>query len=299
MAVSTKSPGTPRRSSLDSQQRRKNDDVNDTAHLFPDLFRDWSLADNVTACNAFCGMLALFFCQKASCALSSSSNQTDQIMYLRYSILCMFLGGVADVFDGWVARVRGASSPFGKDLDSLSDFLSFGIAPAFFGYVVMGIIGESEEDQLGELSNFIILPLFVVAGLARLARFNATADLLAGGHNRAVKYWEGVPIPTNLIIVLIGWVDMERRLAGGYFNGGGVTDLKLECWHYKLMYLVFTVLLVCKLKFPKPDLAVIMNRRATEDRGPNYNSPRMGPSSRPSSTLRSKRRSRSSSTKKA
>lgn len=99
---------------------------------------------------------------------------------------------VFDFADGRVARWRRRSSLLGADLDSLADVISFGMAPAAVGFAV-GLRGALDAA---------ILLFFVVCGISRLARFNATSDALADERGK-VKYFEGTPIPTSVALVLL------------------------------------------------------------------------------------------------
>src|SRR5215510_8464942 len=80
-----------------------------------------------------------------------------------------------------------------KDLDSLADAVSFGVAPAVLGFT-LGMRGGWD---------MLILAYFVVCGISRLARFNVTAAALADSTTGKVKYFEGTPIPTSVIIVVL------------------------------------------------------------------------------------------------
>jgi len=112
------------------------------------------------------------------------------------------IAAVLDFADGRVARWRHRSSPLGADLDSLADVISFGVAPAALGFAV-GLRGAWDVA---------ILLYFVSCGVSRLARFNATADALADESGK-VKYFEGTPIPTSVLIVaLLGALHFTGRL---------------------------------------------------------------------------------------
>ena len=97
---------------------------------------------------------------------------------------------IFDVFDGKVARSRHQHSAFGRELDSLADVISFGVAPAALGFAA-GLSGWLD---------WIALVYFVCCGVSRLARFNVTAESLSAGGDK-VKYFEGTPIPTSVVIV--------------------------------------------------------------------------------------------------
>lgn len=87
---------------------------------------------------------------------------------------------VADGLDGRVARYFGVSSDFGKELDSLCDLVSFGVAPAFLAYVLV-------LNELGFVG-MAIAALFATCGALRLARFNVNVGTVKG-------YFMGLPIP--------------------------------------------------------------------------------------------------------
>jgi CDP-diacylglycerol--serine O-phosphatidyltransferase len=88
---------------------------------------------------------------------------------------------------------RKQQSALGADLDSLSDVISFGVAPAVLGYT-LGLRGGWD---------MLVLTYFVACGVSRLARFNVTADALADTATGKVKYFEGTPIPTSIVIVAV------------------------------------------------------------------------------------------------
>lgn len=98
-----------------------------------------------------------------------------------HSVNLCLAAGILDMLDGRIARMTGTSSIFGKELDSLSDFLSFGIAPALILY----FWGFSELGKFGWLFAFL-LPL---AGGIRLARFNVQAQVVDK------KFFVGLPTP--------------------------------------------------------------------------------------------------------
>lgn len=98
------------------------------------------------------------------------------------------IAGLFDVFDGLMARLADATSDFGIELDSLSDMVSFGVAPGFLIY----------QFSLYELGNFGILISAIppLCGAVRLARFNVNARL-----EPKSDYFIGLPIPAQAIIL--------------------------------------------------------------------------------------------------
>ena len=144
------------------------------------MIRNFHLADLFTIANGFCGVAALFS------AMNSSPPAPARHLYM--AALFVPLAFVFDVLDGRIARWRHKSSPMGRELDSLADVISFGVAPACIGFAA-GL--NSALDQL-------ILMYFVGCGVSRLARYNVTAEELSAETGK-VRYFEGTPIPTSVV----------------------------------------------------------------------------------------------------
>ncbi len=121
---------------------------------------------------------------------------------------------VFDVLDGRIARWRQVSSALGRELDSLADVISFGVAPAALAWVA-GLDGGWDA---------VVLVYFVCCGVSRLARYNVTAEALSEGQAK-VRWFEGTPIPTSVVLtaVLAGaaWAGrLGDALSGGAFALG-------------------------------------------------------------------------------
>jgi len=113
-----------------------------------------------------------------------------------------------DGLDGRIARMTGTSSDFGRELDSLADAITFGVAPAVlawtWGFRLMPEILLKEGNwtlkltQLGAIASF----LFLIAGASRLARFNITSNPQPSNPGRpGKKYFVGMPIPAGAGVV--------------------------------------------------------------------------------------------------
>jgi CDP-diacylglycerol---serine O-phosphatidyltransferase len=111
-----------------------------------------------------------------------------------------------DGLDGRVARMTGTSSDFGKELDSLADVITFGVAPAMlawtWGFHLMSPIALTDWNikltQLGAIASF----LFLMAGASRLARFNITSNPQPSNPGRpGKKYFVGMPIPAGAGVI--------------------------------------------------------------------------------------------------
>ena len=150
------------------------------------MIRSYTAADFLTIGNASCGTISIFLC------LDYLATGTPRFLWTAFILLPTAL--VCDVLDGYVARLdKKRQSVLGADLDSLADVISFGVAPAGLGFT-LGLRGGWD---------MLILTYFVVCGVSRLARFNVTASALADEVTGKVKYFEGTPIPTSIVIVLM------------------------------------------------------------------------------------------------
>lgn len=148
------------------------------------MFRSYTLADLFTLSNAACGTISILLC------LNYLAEGRTRFFWIAFILL--FAALFFDIFDGYWARRSGRQSLMGADLDSLSDIISFGVAPAVLGFT----LGMRGGWDMG------ILAFFVVCGISRLARFNVTAAALSEETGK-VKYFEGTPIPTSIIIVVM------------------------------------------------------------------------------------------------
>lgn len=148
------------------------------------MLRDYHAADLITLANAGAGMAAVLV------MMSYLTTGQAWRVYLALALLPVAL--VFDIADGRVARRQGEHSPFGQELDSLADIVSFGVAPAALGY---GLGLRAGVDV-------VILIFFVGCGISRLARYNVTASQLSDDSGK-VKYFEGTPIPSSLLLVAL------------------------------------------------------------------------------------------------
>ena len=148
------------------------------------MIRGFHLADLFTLANAGSGMGAIF----AAMAALRSGRQVALLVAAGAIALAL----VFDVLDGRIARWRHTHSVMGRELDSLADVISFGAAPAALAYAA-GLDGTWDV---------VILIYFVGCGVSRLARYNVTAESLSQGADK-VKYFEGTPIPSSILLVIM------------------------------------------------------------------------------------------------
>ena len=131
----------------------------------------WLLPNACTAANLFFGMLSII-----------STYEGDFFWASAFILLAL----IADVMDGRVARALNAASELGKEMDSLCDLGSFGVAPAFLAYAFC----MNNYGTLGKAAAII----FALCGMWRLARFNVNTNVVHG-------FFMGLAIPTGGCIV--------------------------------------------------------------------------------------------------
>ena len=164
-----------------------------------------NIPNAITSLNLFFGCMACIMALTPSCFVAT----------YRLAFLFIALSAVADFLDGLVARLLHAVSAIGKELDSLADLVSFGLAPALILFSMM-------PDGWADFA--MLLPVF---GALRLARFNVDT-------NQATTF-TGLPIPANAIF-WIGFTDW-------YYH-------QQDCpvWIVVLLIVVMSLLMVCPLR---------------------------------------------------
>ena len=148
----------------------------------------------------------------------------------------VFIGiaAVIDFFDGLVARLINVDSDMGKQLDSLADLVSFGVAPAMIVYQFLRLSYAQQENGL-DVSALWLLPAFIIpcAGAYRLGRFNLDKEQSYG--------FKGVPIPAAGLLIasfpLIYW----------YSNTSFAVSLLLNIWFWYALIAVVAYLMVSKV----------------------------------------------------
>jgi CDP-diacylglycerol--serine O-phosphatidyltransferase len=166
-----------------------------------------SLPNMFTIGNLFLGIIAII--------LVFNDKHSLAAMFV---IIAMLLDGL----DGRVARALNAQSEFGKELDSLSDVISFGVAPAFIMYVV----AFKDVVQINEATTWIVTAIFPICGALRLARFNVVAG--------TPGYFIGLPIPA----------------AGGVLCTLALFAKELNPYILLLSTLLLSFLMVSRVKYP-------------------------------------------------
>lgn len=131
------------------------------------------LPNTFTALNMGCGFLSIILGWKGEFYQAS---------------MILVLGAIFDSVDGRVARLTGTQSSFGEQFDSISDVVSFGVAPAFLVYNRFFL----DMGRIGLIASFI----FLLCGALRLARFNANIDRVSS------DFFQGLPIPSGALAII-------------------------------------------------------------------------------------------------
>jgi CDP-diacylglycerol---serine O-phosphatidyltransferase len=205
----------------------------DTRSTHFSMLRSYRAADLLSLGNAASGTAAIF-------AIMSYLEQPDRWrVYLALGLLPLALA--LDIADGRVARLQNKHSLFGGELDSLADIVSFGVAPAALAYA-LGMRGGLDVA---------ILLFFVACGISRLARYNVTAAEIAAAGEK-VKHFEGTPIPSSLILILILALCFHWRRVDADLPFGVIKIVSFD-WHpLSLMYLLSGAGMISKtLRIPK------------------------------------------------
>ncbi|MEO8039710.1 MAG: CDP-diacylglycerol--serine O-phosphatidyltransferase [Betaproteobacteria bacterium] len=197
------------------------------------MIRQFHLADWFTLANAVCGTGALF-------SIMTYLERQD-VTHVYFACGLVLAALIFDVLDGRIARWRQKASELGRELDSLADVISFGVAPAIIGY---GCGMQGLYDR-------IVLAFFVACGVSRLARYNVTAEVMAEGTGK-VKYFEGTPIPTSILLVALlavaAWSGAVREQL--WFGEVALFGFKLH--PLVLLFAVSGSLMISRLRIPKP-----------------------------------------------
>ncbi len=197
------------------------------------LIRSFVLADFITLAIAGFGMAAIFLCLNHVTG-SGTSHLWAVFILLPIALVC-------DVLDGFVAHRLKRASLLGADLDSLADIVSFGVAPAVLGFA-LGLKGMWDA---------LIIIYFVSCGISRLARYNVTAEALSGGTGK-VKYYEGTPIPSSLVIVVILGIAFRQGRIDQFLPLG---SFRIGPWilhPFTLLYAASGSAMISTFRIPKP-----------------------------------------------
>jgi CDP-diacylglycerol--serine O-phosphatidyltransferase len=167
----------------------------------------------ITLLNLFFGCLAIMSAFEAGAMFAMDDNGGVIIEIpakLFYASLYIGLAGLMDFFDGFAARLLKVSSDMGKQLDSLADVVSFGVAPSFIVFQFLRLSLANDVNALSQHTVYLYAAFLIpMAGAYRLARFNIDAE--------QTTYFKGVPIPMIGILTaafpLIYWQSQSPILS--------------------------------------------------------------------------------------
>ena len=168
------------------------------------------IPDAITCCNLLSGVAAV--------VLTLRYDQPE------WAAWCVVLAAVFDFFDGLVARALGVSSPIGKDLDSLADVISFGLAPSVLVWSALEAVAPGNPYSYGA---FILAPFAAL----RLAKFN--------NDTRQTTSFRGLPVPSNALF----WLGMSPAVSGI----ASLLGVELTIALYLLLSLALSSLMVSEL----------------------------------------------------
>ena len=159
------------------------------AYALPTLF---------TAGNIFLGYLSILRAFRGAVAAGANAGGAPE--HFAVAAKAIVAAGVLDGLDGRIARMTNTTSDFGREMDSLADVVSFGMAPAVLAYAwgvqwVDTSIGPDWREHILRAGYFVAF-LFLICGAARLARFNIQKNPVPKNPGRPDrKYFVGLPIP--------------------------------------------------------------------------------------------------------
>ena len=143
------------------------------------------------------------------------------------AILCIIVAGLIDGLDGRIARLIQGTSKVGKELDSLTDVISFGVAPAFIMYFW-------QLNTLGRVGWLICL-IYVICVALRLARFNVNSETQSSWKD---NFFEGVPSPAGGILVLMPLI----------YSKSEIQFLNVDFTYFSpILFVLISILLISKL----------------------------------------------------
>jgi CDP-diacylglycerol--serine O-phosphatidyltransferase len=199
-----------------------------------------NLPNLFTLLNLIFGCLAIVFVLQTGTSIVAldNSGNTELVLPERLWLggLFIFAAAVIDFLDGFLARIMKAQSEMGKQLDSLSDVVSFGVAPSIILYQMLRMSYAREENGL-DVSMVALLPAFILAAAAawRLAKFNISTN--------QGESFRGVPSPAAGLVVaslpLILW----------YPHYDTVGEVFLNKWFLYAIILLLSYLMVCNRSF--------------------------------------------------
>lgn len=204
------------------------------------------LPNLLTLGNLFCGCLAIAYLLTAQPFVYRDvvNHQTQWIMgteQIYMGSIFIAIAALCDMLDGFAARALNVFSPIGKDLDSLADVVSFGVAPSMVMFKILWDARMQEKNAL-DASMLVMMPAFLIACFAalRLAKFNITAS-------SQKSYFIGMPVPA--VGIIVGSLPMMMWENSSFHLPASLQQYRI--WLCYLLIGVLCFLMVSKIKFFK------------------------------------------------
>lgn len=204
-----------------------------------------------TLLNLLAGCLAIVCIMQAGVTISVDANGENLVVIPeKIWLASVFIGAAAlvDFLDGFVARMLDVPSELGKQLDSLADTVSFGVAPGLIAYQFLRLCYAQQPDGL-DISTAWLLPAFILpcAGAYRLARFNIDTSQSNG--------FKGVPIPA------VGILFASFPLIYWYSGTDILINALLNKWFWYGAVLLCSYLMVSRLPMLALKFSVITTKK--------------------------------------
>ncbi len=191
-----------------------------------------------TLLNLFFGCMAIVFALQTNAVVIYLNDQYNSSFNipekLTWAAVCIIIAAVIDFLDGFVARLLKATSAMGKQLDSLSDVVSFGVAPGVIIYQLLRFGFATEENGLN-VSIVWLLPAFILSCAAayRLAKFNLDET--------QTLFFKGVPVPAVGLLI----ASFPLIL---HFNTSSINSLFINKWFLYILIIVLSYLMVSNIR---------------------------------------------------
>lgn len=190
-----------------------------------------------TLLNLFFGCLAIVSIMQTGLSFSVDANGDNLVVIpekIYMASIFIFSAAIIDFLDGFVARLLKVPSELGKQLDSLADTVSFGVAPGLIAFQFLRLSYAQQADGL-DINTIWLFPAFILpcAGAYRLARFNVDPSQSHG--------FKGVPIPA------VGLLFASLPLVYWYSNNETLIRLLLNKWFWYAAVLLVSYLMVSRL----------------------------------------------------
>jgi len=154
----------------------------------------------ITLGNLFFGFLAIAKVADALRLTQPGAQFANVVGYFELAAVLVFVAMVFDALDGRVARMTGQTTPFGAQLDSMADMVTFGVAPAFLAKVLVDWHAQVDANRLLPIHPklfYAAAAVYVMGAALRLARFNVET----GGDEEDHRQFKGLPSPAAAAVV--------------------------------------------------------------------------------------------------